>query len=80
VQFEDFNWAEVHLTGTPDALQEDLTPRLLTASVGQGTDLLKQATQKATDLFNSFMGNSAAPSQLPPAQTPPSPLPPASPH
>jgi hypothetical protein len=67
VQLEDYNWAEVHLTGTPDHLQEDLTPRLLAAGLGQGTellnqttqkgtDLLNQATQKATDLFNSLMG------------------------
>ena len=56
VQLEDYNWAEVHLTGTPDHLQEDLTPRLLAVGMGQGTDLLNQATQKATDLFNSFLG------------------------
>jgi hypothetical protein len=70
VQLEDYNWADVHLTGTPDHLQEDLTPRLLTAGMGQGADLLNQATQKATDLFNSFMGNTP-PSQPPPAQPPP---------
>jgi hypothetical protein len=82
VQLEDYNWAEVHLTGTPDHLQEDLTPRLLAFGMGQGTDLLNQAAQKATDLFNSFMGNTPpsqphpappvpaqpAPSQPPPAQ------------
>lgn len=56
VQREDYNWAEVHLTGTPDHLQEDLTPRLLAVGMGQGTDLLHQATQKATDLFNSVLG------------------------
>jgi hypothetical protein len=56
VQLEDYNWADVHLTGTPDHLQEDLTPRLLAAGMGQGTDLLNQATQKATELYNSFMG------------------------
>jgi hypothetical protein len=56
VQLEEYNWAEVHLTGTPDHLQEDLTPRLLAAGLGQGTDLLNQATQKATDIFNSFLG------------------------
>jgi hypothetical protein len=74
VQLEDYNWAEVHLTGTPDHLQEDLTPRLLTAGMGQGTDLLNQATQKATDLFNTFMGNTPssqpAPAQPSPAQPP----------
>jgi hypothetical protein len=56
VQLEDYNWADVHLTGTPDHLQEDLTPRLLAVGMGQGTDLLHQATQKATDLFNSVLG------------------------
>jgi len=56
IQLEDYNWAEVHLTGTPDHLQEDLTPRLIAARLGQGTDLLNQAAQKATDLFNNFMG------------------------
>jgi len=56
VQLDDYNWAEVHLTGTADHLQEDLTPRLLAVGLGQGTDLLNQAAQKATDLFNSFMG------------------------
>jgi hypothetical protein len=56
VQSEDFNWTDVHLTGTPDHLQEDLSPRLLTAGLGQGSDLLNQATQKATDLFNNFLG------------------------
>jgi len=56
IQLEDYNWADVHLTGTPDHLQEDLTPRLLAAGMGQGTDLLNQATQKATDLFHSLLG------------------------
>ena len=56
IAMDDYNWAEVHLTGTPDHLEEDLTPRLLAAGVGLGTDLFKQATQNATDLFNSLMG------------------------
>jgi hypothetical protein len=56
VQSEDYNWAAVHLTGTADHLQEDLTPRLLAVGMGQGTDLLNQAAQKATDLFHSMMG------------------------
>jgi hypothetical protein len=77
VQLEDYNWAEVHLTGTADHLQEDLTPRLVTAGLGQGTDLLNQATQKATDLINNFMGNTPpsqpAPAQPAPAQPTPAP-------
>jgi hypothetical protein len=56
VQFEDYNWADVHVTGTPSHLQEDLTPRLLAAGVDQGGDLLKQATQKAGDLLNGLLG------------------------
>lgn len=56
VQREDYNWADVHLTGTPDHLQEDLTPRLLTVGMGQGSDLLNQGVQKATDLFNKVLG------------------------
>ena len=74
LQQDDYNWADVHVTGTPDHLQEDLTPRLLAFGTGQGTDLINQATQKATDLFNSFMGNTPAPQpQAPPPQpsTPP---------
>lgn len=57
VQLEDFNWTEVHLTGTPDHLQEDLTPRLLAVGEGQGTDIIDQTKQKALDLIKSFMGN-----------------------
>jgi hypothetical protein len=56
VQLEDYNWADVHLTGTPDNLQEDLTSRLFAAGVGQGSDMINQATQKASDLLNSFLG------------------------
>ena len=56
VALEDYNWADVHLTGTPDHLQEDLTPRLVSAGLGQGSDLMNQAAKKATDLFNSLMG------------------------
>ena len=60
VQTEDYNWTDVHVTGTPDHLQEDLSSRLLTAGLNSGatqsTDLINQATQKATDLLNSFLG------------------------
>ncbi len=56
VQLEDYNWADVHLTGPPDHLQEDLSPRLLTVSMQQGGSLLDQATQKANDLWKSLMG------------------------
>jgi len=53
---EDYNWADVHLTGTANHLQEDLTPRLVAAGLNQGGDLLNQAAQKAGDLINSFLG------------------------
>jgi hypothetical protein len=56
VQFEDYNWTDVHLTGTPSHLQEDLTPRLVAAGLNQGGDILNQATQKAGDLLNSILG------------------------
>ena len=56
VQFEEYNWADVHLTGPADHLQEDLSPRLFAVSVQQGGSLLDQATQKATQLYQSFMG------------------------
>jgi hypothetical protein len=52
VQWEDYSWADLHLTGTPDHLQEDLTGRLATAAVGQGAGLLQQAAQKAAELIN----------------------------
>jgi hypothetical protein len=55
VERDNYNWADVHVTGPADHLQEDLTPRLLAAGLGQGGDLLKQAAQKATDLLNNFM-------------------------
>ena len=52
---EDCNWADVHLTGTPDNLQEDLTPRLVTVGAEQGADALKQGSQKAVDLINNLL-------------------------
>ena len=56
VQFEDYNWADVHLTGTPDHLQEDLTPRLLAAGLGPGRRSAEPGHAKGDDLFNNFMG------------------------
>jgi hypothetical protein len=50
---DDFCYADVHITGTPDHLQEDLTPRLLTAGLGQGADLLNSAVQNAGSLLNT---------------------------
>jgi hypothetical protein len=52
---EDYNWTDVHVTGTPDSLQEDLSPRLLAVGAAQGGQLIQQTTQKATDLLNSLL-------------------------
>jgi hypothetical protein len=52
---DDYSWADVHVTGTPEAPQEDLSPRLLAVGAEQGTDLIKEGAQKATDLFNQFL-------------------------
>ncbi len=53
---EDYSWADVHLTGTPDHLQEDLSSRILAAGIQSGGSLINQGTQKAMDLWKSFMG------------------------
>ncbi len=55
-QADDYGWTDVHLTGTPDNLQEDLTPRLLAAGVQSGGALLDQGKQKVLDLWKSVMG------------------------
>jgi hypothetical protein len=52
---EDYNWTDVHLTGPPDHLQEDLTSRVLAIGIDQGSGLINDTTQKAMDLFKSFM-------------------------
>lgn len=56
-QHEDYNWADVHMTGSPDHLQEDLTSRVLAVGMDQGSGLINQATQKTMDLLKSFMNN-----------------------
>jgi hypothetical protein len=55
-QEDGYGWTDVHLTGTPDHLQEDLTPRLLAAGLQTGGALLDQGKQKAMDLLKSFFG------------------------
>jgi hypothetical protein len=55
-QEDGYGWTDVHLTGTPDHLQEDLTPRLLAAGLQSGGTLLDQGKQKAMDLLKSFLG------------------------
>ena len=54
---ENYNWADVHVTGTPDHLQEDLTSRLVAIGLDQGSSLMDQAEKKAGDLYKSLMGN-----------------------
>ncbi|MCE0499503.1 MAG: AsmA-like C-terminal region-containing protein [Methylacidiphilales bacterium] len=56
-QHDDFNWADVHLTGTPDHLQEDLTARLVALGAQEGSGLINQATQKTMDLLKGFLSN-----------------------
>ena len=56
VPFEDYGWADVHLTGTPDHLHEDLSERVLAAGIQGGNGLINQGTQKAMDLLKGFMG------------------------
>jgi hypothetical protein len=56
-QHDDFNWADVHLTGTSDNLQEDLLSRMVAFGLQQGGDLIKQGAQKATEALKNFLGN-----------------------
>ena len=53
---DDFGWTDVHLTGTPDHLQEDLSSRVLAVSVQSGSDLINQGAQKASSLLKSLFG------------------------
>lgn len=55
-QSDGYGWTDVHLTGTPDHLQEDLSARLLATGLQSGGALLEQGKQKAMDLLKSFMG------------------------
>jgi hypothetical protein len=52
---DDFDWTDVHVTGTPDNVQEDLSNRLLAVGAAQGGQLLQQTTQKASDFLNSLL-------------------------
>jgi len=56
-QHEDYNWAAVHVTGTPDHLEEDLTSRVLAVGMDQGSGIINQTTQKAMDLLKGFLNN-----------------------
>lgn len=52
---DDFSWTDVHVTGTPDNLQEDLSSRLLAVGAAQGSQLLQQGAQKAGDFLNNLL-------------------------
>jgi hypothetical protein len=52
---DDYSYADVHVTGTPEAPQEDLSGRVLSVTAEQGVDLIKQGAQGATDLLNKFL-------------------------
>ena len=56
VPYQDYGWADVHLTGTPDHLHEDLSERVLAAGIQGGNGLINSGTQKAMDLLKGFMG------------------------
>jgi hypothetical protein len=49
---DDYSWTDVHLTGTPDHLQEDLSPRVLAVGMQQGGALLNQGAQQGGTLLN----------------------------
>jgi hypothetical protein len=53
---DDTSWTDVHVTGTPDHLQEDLSGRLLTTGIQSGSSLLQQGAQGASSLLKSFLG------------------------
>ncbi len=64
-QSDDYNWTDVHLTGTPDHLQEDLTPRLLAAGLNQGGSILnKPRKRRATCSTACSANNTVVTSQL----------------
>ena len=55
-QSDDYGWTDVHLTGTPDHLQEDLSSRVLAVSLKSGSNVINAGAQKAMDLLKGLMG------------------------
>ena len=55
-EYENYGWTDVHITGTPDHLDEDLSSRLLAVGIQSGSSLLNQGAQKAQDLLKSLIG------------------------
>jgi hypothetical protein len=47
-------WADFHLTGTPDHLQEDLSSRVLAVGAQQGGSLIDQAAKSAAALLKNL--------------------------
>lgn len=52
--YENFDWAQVKVSGQPGQWQEDLSPRLLDLAKAQGGLLLHQSLDKANDFLNSL--------------------------
>lgn len=56
VASEDYGWADMHLTGTPDHLKEDLSSRVIATGIQSGSSLINQGAQKAVETLKSFLG------------------------
>ena len=57
VTYEDYGWADVHLTGTPGHLKEDLSSRVIAAGIEGGNGLINSSTQKAIDVLQGLLGH-----------------------
>jgi hypothetical protein len=57
VTYDDYGWADVHLTGTPDHLKEDLSSRVIAAGIEGGNGLINSSTQKAIDVLKGLLGH-----------------------
>ncbi|MDR0532533.1 MAG: hypothetical protein LBH01_01105 [Verrucomicrobiales bacterium] len=54
---DGFSWTDLKISGTPEQIQEDLTPRLVALSQSEGgkvQDAIKQGIEKAGDLLNDW--------------------------
>jgi hypothetical protein len=55
---DGFSWTDLKISGTPEQIQEDLTPRLVTLSQSEGNkvqDAIKQGIEKANDRLNNWL-------------------------
>jgi len=48
---DGYNWTDVHVTGTPDNLKEDLTSRVAATAIQSGSEFLQQTKQDGSDLL-----------------------------